>query len=495
VPRRDTPLHMAPGNLALVIALAILAGCGGKPTPPPPPDKKDAGPPDGEAAFELDGAPLGLPELAAFAWRKRGGQPAYRLARKAEADGDWATVVTTCRQALAADPGHLDAAWLLAVGLAKLGKTDQVLAPLAHAAAGDFARWAQSSLEHPALQAFLATPVGEAWRRRVGEDRQRYVAAVARSVIVSADGDLYAFEVETGRWVRLIRTTPSVIGALAIPAAGKIAYVARTKLAGKRELAVGVIDLLHGKSSGAVGLGTAGPITVAYSAKPPIGFWIGAGLPRALAWRQIDDEYRLHPLPARTPRPSGPWLDVTAKASVRLHALPPNVTADWDDQSLASAIRIGTSNRVVSVASPGLIDGNTAAWSPDRVHLAFVAQLDDHCTAGAVNTAVFVADASTGGTRELERAAGGIALQWLGERKLVIAGDHGVTIRSLDDGAPPVAIEGATGLMSPRERPRCAPAEPEDTQPEGAGGPRDDAEPAETGPGDEPADAGVVDAR
>jgi len=290
----------------------------------------------------------------------------------------------------------------------------------------------------------------------------------------------------------LIRTTPNVVGALAVPAAGKIAYVARTKLAGKRELGIGVIDLSHGKSSGAVGLGTAGPITVAYSAKPPTGFWIGAGPPRAIAWRQIDDEYRLQPLPARTPRPSGPWLDVTAKASVRLHALPPNVTADWDDQSLASAIRIGTSNRVVSVASPGLIDGNTAAWSPDRVHFAFVAQLDDHCTAGAVNTAAFVADASTGGTKELERAAGGIALAWLTERKLVIAGDHGVTIRGLDDGVPTTVIEGATGLLSPRERPRCAPMEPEDPQPEGAGTSRDDAEPAV---GDEPVDAGVVDAR
>lgn len=489
---------MAQGRLALVIALASLQGCGSKPAAPPP-GKKDAGPADGETALEIDAVPLGLPELAAYGWRKRGGQPAFRLARKAEASGDWSTVVTTCKQALAADPGHLEAAWLLAVGLAKLGKPDQVLAPLARAEAGDFARWGQASLELPALQAFLATPVGIAWRRRVEQDRQLYVAAVARSVIVSADRDLYAFEVETGRWARLIRASVNVIGAIAIPAAGKIAYVSRTKLVGKRELGIGMIDLLHGKSSGAVGLGTSGPITVAYSVKPPAGFWIGTGAPRAMVWRQFDDEYRLHPLPARTPRPSGPWLDVTAKGVVHLHALPPNVTADWDEQSLASAIRIGTSNRVVSVPSPGLIDGNTAAWSPDRVHVAFVAQLDDHCTAGAVNTAAFVADASTGGTKELERAAGGIALAWLAERKLVIVGDHGVTIRDLDDATPPFTIEGATGLLIPRERPRCAPVPPpvesDDALPDSASGPRDDLEPAESATGDEPADAGVVDGR
>jgi hypothetical protein len=490
---------MAQGRIATVVAFAILQaswqailqGCGERPAQPLP-DKKDAGPAGGDAALELEleieGAPLGLPQRGAYGWRKRGGQPAFRLARKAEAAGDWSTVVMTCLEALAADPDHLDAAWLLAVGLAKLGKTDQVLAPLSRAAAGDFARWGQASLELPALQAFRSTPIGAAWRRRVQEDRERYVAAVARSVIVSADGDLYAFEVETGRWLRLIRTSGIVLGALAIPAAGKIAYVSRIRRSGKRELGVGVIDLARGKSSGAVGLGTLGPITVAYSAKPPIGFWIGAGARRAIAWRQFDDDYRLHALPARAARPSGPRLEVTAKGAVRLHALPPDVTADWDDQSLASAIRIGTSNRVVSVPSPGLIDGSTAAWSPDRVHLAFVAQLDDHCTDGAVNTAAFVADASTGGTRELERAAGGIALQWFTERTLVIAGDQGVMLHSLDDGVAPVAIEGATGLLIPRERPRCAPAEPDQESPE-------EPEAAETAVGDEPVDAGVVDAR
>jgi hypothetical protein len=280
-----------------------------------------------------------------------------------------------------------------------------------------------------------------------------------------------------------------VIGAILVPAANQVAYVSRTRHNGKRELEIGVIDLARGKTPRPVRLGTAGPLSVAYSARSPVGFWVGSGGARQTAWRQLDDGYHLHPLPARTPRPAGPWLDVTAKGAVRLHALPPNVTADWDEQSLASAIRIGTSNRVVSVPSPGLIDGNTAVWSPDRVHLAFVAQLDDHCTAGAVNTAAFVADASTGGTRELERAAGGIAISWLADRTLAIAGDHGVAIRSLDDGVPPIAVPGATGLMVPRERPRCAPPETQDAPA------TDEPEPSEAASGDEPVDAGVVDAR
>jgi hypothetical protein len=65
------------------------------------------------------------------------------------------------------------------VGLAKTGKMDQVLAPLQHAAAGDFGKWGDASLEQPALQPFLATLDGQAWRRRVTQDREALVAALA----------------------------------------------------------------------------------------------------------------------------------------------------------------------------------------------------------------------------------------------------------------------------------------------------------------------------
>ena len=482
------------GTLALVVALVSSPGCGSRTTAPPAAEKPDRDGGSGaaplDAAVEIAAATLGLPDLAAYGWRKRGGQPAFRLARQAEERGDWAAAAAACQQALAADPGHLDAAWLHAVARAKLGQLDQVLAPLSQAAAGDFPKWGPASLELPALQPFLATGAGAAWRRHVEQDRRRFADAVARSVIVTADGELYAVDPDAGRWYRLTRSAGVVVGALAIPAADRIAYIARTRHKAAHELGVGIIDLVQARSSRPIPLATAGPITLAYSERPPLGLWVGAGAPRATSWRQLDDDYRLHRLPARTVRPAGPWLEVTGHGAARLHALPPGVTADWDGQSLASAIRIGTSNRVISVPSPGLIDGNTAAWSPDRVHLAFVAQLDDHCAAGAVNTAAFIAGASTGATRELERAAGGIALAWLSERTLAIAGDHGVAIHSLDDAVPARVIEGATGLAIPRERPRCAPTETQEP-----GEDPEPAEPAEPAGGDEPADAGVTDAR
>jgi hypothetical protein len=151
------------------------------------------------------------------------------------------------------------------------------------------------------------------------------------------------------------------------------------------------------------------------------------------------------------------WLEANG-ASLQRNSLPvATVTADWDEHGLASAIRLGSSNRVVS-APAGLIDGNSAAWAPGRAQLAFVAQLDDTCAPGAISSAAYVADAATGRLTELERAAGGLAVEWVTDRKLAIAGDHGVSIVDLD-GGDPVALAGATNLMTPRRRPTCT--EPE----------------------------------
>ena len=135
----------------------------------------------------------------------------------------------------------------------------------------------------------------------------------------------------------------------------------------------------------------------------------------------------------------------------RLHRVPPDgISADWDDQGLASAIRIGTSNRVVTV--PGQIDGNTIAWSPDRAHLAFVAQLDDHCDAATRSSAAaFVADAATGAV-DRARARGQRPRDRVGRRSQ--ARDRRRRRREIRRSrlAQPTPLAGADGLLAPRRR-------------------------------------------
>ena len=439
----------------LACLLACELACGRSATTP---KKDDAGVPAKDAALVVvEQLPLGLPDLAAYGWRKRGGHPAFRTARLAEAREDWPTVITTCKQALAADPSHLEAAWLLAAAFGRSGKYDELLSPLQRAVAGDFGKWGHASLELPALQGFLATPTGAAWKTRVEHDRAMYLAVLARSLIVEADRELYAFDPDTKRWHRLTRTFGAVVGALRVPGAQKLVYVTRVK----KQFAVGTVDFAQGRTFRPIDVGTDKPITVTYQTKTNPGVWVAQGK----AWQRLDETFKWSALPPKTARPPGHYLEVRGKKA-KLRALPlENVLADWDGHGLASAIRIGRSNRVVSVPSPGLIDGNSAVWSADRSRLAFVAQLDDICTPGTISSAAFIADAATGKLRELERAAKGLAVEWIADRTLAIAGDSGVAIHSLESGTTTV-VEGARGLVAPKQRPKCTAAEPDAPDPE-----------------------------
>ena len=392
------------------------------------------------------GYALGLVDFDAWQWRKRAGMPAFRTARKAEARGDWAAVAVACGEALAADSSNLEAAWLLAVANGKLGKLDAVTAPLALAGAGDFGKWALASLDQPGLQPYLATPAGHAWRQRVEIDRATYLDAVAHGLVVIARGDVFA--IHDQRWYRLTRTYGGVVAAYVN--GRRLAYVTHGKTSHK--LAVGSVDLDTGITTRPQEIAPAAT-QIAYVTKPEPGFWIGqpSQQPRLLAIAGGNQQGLLAPTKLAT-RPPGPWLEVYASGGVRLHRTPvPNITADWDDQGLASAIRIAASNRVVTV--PGQIAGDTVVWSPDRNHLAFVAQLSDHCDNSKAGVAAYVIDAATGGASELTRATHGLSIDWLDDRNVAIASDEGVTTRGLA-GSPRV-LAGATNLVRPQFSPRC----------------------------------------
>jgi hypothetical protein len=455
---------MVPGRaitVALLVVIGATAACGKGTSSPTKRDAavtstQDAAP----AMVELAERPLGLPDLAAHQWRDRGGHASFREARAAEARQDWPAVTSACRAALAADPTHLEASWLLAAALGRQNKNTELVEPLQTAVAGDFAKWGKASLELPALAAFRETPTGKAWIERVDRDRGAFAQAIGRGTVVIADGDLFAIDPQSQRWFRLTRTGGTVIAGLYVPSVRKLAYVARViprygKATKQRELGVGVVDFGAGTITRAIELGTKKAVTVAYSAKAPVGFYVLGGAAKKPVWRRLEDDYKLVALPPKTARPPGSYLEVKARSGAITQLPIKGIVADWDDKGLASAIRLSASNRVLTVPSPGLIDGNTAAWSPQKTHLAFVAQLDETCTPGTVSAAAVVADVTTGKTTELVRATKGLAIEWISDRQLAVAADDGVVIYDLD-GAPPRTIEGARKLATPKKRTRCA---------------------------------------
>lgn len=416
---------------ACFVVAALAGACGGKRDATPGPGK-DAGPPVvvPDARMDVAQRPLGLPDLAAWRWPDRAGHIHVMTARGAESVGDWSEVAAACERALGQDPSHLEANWLLAIAKAKLGKLDEVLAPLQIAAAGDFSKWGLGSLERPAFQPFLASPIGEAWRRRIDEDRATYVEAIGRSLVVRAAGDLYAWDPTSTRWFRLTRTSGRVLAALRSP--GALWYVVRG--------GVGVVDLTAGKTYRPLDVG-GGDLELAAA-------WVKTG---AHVLRHTKE--RAEPLAKKErKRPAGSWLAITAGIPV-LHTKPlDGIAADWDERGFASAVRITRTNRVLT--APGQIDGASLAWSSDRTRLAFVAELADDCAPGETAIGAFVADAATGTITKLGAAAHGIAIEWVDDARVAIASDDGVTLVALDGSAQPLV--GATDLVTPRRLPSCA---------------------------------------
>ena len=473
------------GRVAVALLAGLLLACGHRDSGKPQ-ARRDGGVSAavaGDAAVpELSPLAFGMATLDGFAYRTRAGHEAFKQAREAEAKGDWAAVAAACEVALAADADHLDASYLLAVARAKQNQLERILPPLTKAVSADFGKWGQASLDQPALQKFLATPSGQAWRERIEKDRSAFAAALARALIVTSHGDLYAFDPETTRWFRITRTGGAVVAAFAPSDVGRLVYVTREKERvaqgkGKTKIKLGMIDLDSGRAHLAAELAGSGSIRVAYNAKKLKRFVVRVGN----AWSSVIDERKLRLEPEAKGAKIGyladvlgTWIDITGRSANLTRIGVPNVSADWDNQALASALRIGSSHRVVTVPSPGLIEGNTLVWSPDKTQLAFAAKLADTCKPGEPTAAAFVADGSTGTVQELERATGGIAVDWVAERKLAVAGDNGVTIVDLAGGAP-LQLQGADGLLAPRRKPACVvepvvdePAEEDESTPEPA---------------------------
>lgn len=428
--------------------------------------------PAGEDAEVSGVAPLvlGASAIDAFDYRKRAGHAAYLRARDADAAGTWPAAVTACREALTADPLHLDAAYLLAIALAKTGaEPAAILAPLTTAVSGDFIKWGIAALGHPALQSFFATPLGSAWAARVNEARPLVGATLARALLVMARGDVYGYDVETARYLRITRTGGAVVGVLRVD--DTLAYITRerSKSHPKPRVGIGLVELAAGRSK-----------KLAYLPRVPAVLRLafdGAFVVRAdTAWHAIDDAAdRLALRALNKPPVVKAWLEVRGKqASER--RLVTGVAADWDANQLASALRIAASKRIVTVPA-AMIDGSSITWSPDRSQFAFVA-VTEECKPTEHGVTIYVADAATGSTREIAHADAA-AVEWSADRQLAIAVDGVVRLHPLAGERAtermPIVMAGADALITPKRTAGCSELP----------------EPADEPPADDPEDDGI----
>lgn len=481
------------GVTAAAVALACAA-CGGRKDGARP--APDAGIAVAAAPAEVTVAlrPLGKASLDEFGWRSGPGAAAFERALAAEKHGDLAAVEREASAALAADAGHLEAAWLAAVARARLGRTADVLAPLEIAAAGDWAKWGERSLELAALADFRDTPTGRGWVRAADGYRAAVAAMTARAVIVvgarpgrgaGVGRELYAVDPDGGRWLRLTRSGGVVAGALPAPGAPLVAYVTASR-GGRRDgwgaVTIGVVDLTTGRASREVALADVHGLVLAWRDRPDgpaleAQVDLGRGKPSAIA---IDWKHgKRAPLSKAAPF-RGDRLELGGGAAARRRLPIAGLTADWDDRGTASAARLERTGKVVTEPGGALIDGESAALSPDRARLVFVTALEPPCDEDDERR-LMIADVATGRVRAL--AKGTVAAPvWIDADRVAYADADAVTVVAVATGKVVARIAGGAGVATTATGPRrrCDAEPPPFAEP--------DPQPDDPGFGDDEAD-------
>jgi hypothetical protein len=189
--------------------------------------------------------PLGVSDLAALSWRERSGTEAFRRARAAERRSDWSGMVGDCQTARTGDPSHLEASWLLAAGLVRLGRFPDATAPLLRAIAGDPGKWWLPALQLPLFAPFWASGSGDGLRQWMVSAEPRLQATLTGAVIVVQKGRLVAFDRVGQRWFNLTRRM-RVWGALI--KRPLVAFIAapRGARSSSGEAQLGIVDLRTG---------------------------------------------------------------------------------------------------------------------------------------------------------------------------------------------------------------------------------------------------------
>jgi len=394
--------------------------------------------------------PLGAAAPDALGWRRRAGQAPYREAGAAAAVGRWEEALAGARAARALDASHVDAAWLEARALGQLGRHTEVLAPLELAAAADWPHHGEASLRSPELAAFRITSAGVAWSTAAEGYRAAWAAAVAGALVLVVDGDAVAYDVAGGRWLRLTRSG-EVLGILH---GSRLAYVT-----GGARASIGVVDLSTGATSRPLPWPSA-RATLRWRAaggEPWLEVSTGKG-----AWSVVDLAAG-----SRAPAPkqgtaASPRL-IVSDGRARLVRLPlSGAAADWDDEGLASAVRIGRGGRVITPPPGLLVDGDTLVVSPDGARVAFAAVPVGRChVVPGPSPTLLVADLATGRLHDLGAWPLEAQLEWSLDGTIAVATGGTLVVQAADgSGAPTVTSGPPITLVGRPPTSPCLPLSP-----------------------------------
>lgn len=519
--KRSTKRPPCSSLLSLAL-LAAVAGCGGKEDAPKPKAKDDA--PTAPAAAPLAMPVLGVDQIKRFNFIYDAGAPAYDKAIAAYRKKDWAAVRAQTEAALAKDAQHLGAHRLLAAALAQLGEPAAAVEHLVTVLAADPLQYAPTLAEDD-LKSFMASPHGQsvaALATKIRDEQARRIAAgvwlvARRSPFLwpktlgvqpsTSRGELYAYDREARRFLRLTHTDHQLVGFVRPAAGNEVALVGFDKIDRK------VADAGEGAATDA----------------PPL---------FARAWLQLVDTTTWKPLAPRTHLPAarevaigygpgdqllvsvapatGRWTlgepvvssvdRATGKLTKVATAMPPTravisldeshlvripdgVTAAWaGDPPATPSLKASAAGRdkPIQIPESGAAAQASIALSPDGAHLAF-ATAADPCAKDAAPS-LYVADTRTGTYKHVLSAKSRFATRWVDATTLAYEdGDGAIRLWDAGTGREAARLDDKAGIaldvLSLAPAPLCKQAPPTvDAAAPGTGDELPPEEPATPGP-------------
>jgi hypothetical protein len=356
---------------------------------------------------------------------------------------DWSAIRTHAEAAIGKDASHLDARYLLAIALARVGEPAAAVEHFVAALAGDYYKYAPLLDKDDDLKEFFATPHGASIKEVGAKIKAEYDKRIASGLwlvarrsafkwpakpgveFATSRGELYAFDRETRRYLRLSHTEHQAAGFVRSAAGTEVLLLGfdkidRPKPAGKEDdptplIASAWLEVLDAAAwtpiVKRVALGAGREVSVGYgpgdqilvSTAPASGRW-GVGAPATSSLDRTTGK-----LTKVTVAPPVPRIAFTLDEG-RVIRAPEGVRATWaGDPPTAPALTAG--GAAINVPESGAASQATVALSPDQAFLAF-ATAADPCGKD-VAPSLYVANAKTGALKHLLSARSRFSTRWI----------------------------------------------------------------------------------
>ncbi|MCE9575253.1 MAG: hypothetical protein K8W52_19035 [Deltaproteobacteria bacterium] len=392
---------------------------------------------------------------------------------------DWGAIKSAAEATLAKDADHLDAHWVLGEALANTDEPEAATEHLVIALAGDWLRWGPTLAQNPALTTYLATPSGKALAELSTRVRAQLAAAVAKGPLVlgrrstwktpkvgaasaTTRGELYAYDADGKRYLRLTHTDHSLAAVLPSPTGELLlAGFTRAEVPDPIKTSPDVPPLLASSWVRAWS-----PTDLTDSAKIA---WIGKARFVTAGWG-AGDQLVVTTAPAAGRWSAGaPTTYVVDRATGKLAKTPAAASAGPRVQlSLDEAIVVGTPTMPAELApaiatrlAEPLAGAPLAAMamSPSKARIAYVGATDP-CGDADAKPSLYVGDATTGAYKHVLTAASRFGLSWLDDDHLIYEdGSGGLRIYDAAAGKQTGALAERAGLglatLSPSAAPLC----------------------------------------